>query len=498
MDFSKIKTVHFIGVGGIGTSAIARMFLLEGSNSSEASGRVRVSGSDMAESEITEGLKAAGVTVTICSDTERMGIFPQSAAGRCPSSIPTNCDLVIYTIAIPKDHPELVDAKRRGIPILSYPEALGIISKEKYTIAIVGTHGKTTTTAMVAKILMDAGLDPTVIIGSFLLDVPPLPLPLFKGEVPSLRGVGVLKEGLGVVATPSQSPPWKGGEARRTNFVAGKSKYLVVEGCEYCRSFLNLSPSILVITNIDADHLDYYRDMQDIISAFVELAQKLPKDGYLIIDSHAPNVQAVVKQSRAQNGDFAALKLPEGFKLRIPGAHNLLNAKAALGVAKVLEIPDEQALRSLSEFRGTWRRFEYRGKAKNGALVYDDYGHHPTEIEATLQGTRELFPKQKIVVVFQPHLYSRTKHHLAGFGAAFKKASSVILLPIYPAREQDPGDINSQMVVDEIRKKGKDAHLVSTFNEAATLAENLSSAGDLILTLGAGETNKVAGLLVNW
>ena len=467
VDFSKTNTVHFVGVGGIGTSAIARMFVLEGK---------RVSGSDMAEGEVTKALQEVGVVVYV---------------GDAKSNLPADCDLVIYTIAIPKDHPELVEAKKRRIPILSYPEALGIISKEKYTIAITGTHGKTTTTAMVAKILIDAGMDPTVIVGSFLLDVPPL----------------LSKEGQGAVTTPSESPPWKGGEARRTNFVAGKSKYLVVEGCEYCRSFLNLHPNILVITNIDADHLDYYKDMEDIVSAFVELSRKLPNDGYLILDSHAPNVQAVVKQSHTQNGDFAALKLPEGFKLHIPGAHNLLNAKAALAVAKVLDIPDKQALRSLSAFRGTWRRFEYRGKAKNGALVYADYGHHPTEIEATLRGTRELFPlnkvsasgglSPKIVVVFQPHLYSRTKQHLQGFGVAFKGATNVILLPIYPAREEDPGGIDSQMVVDEVKKNGKNAHLVKTFDEAAKLAVELCGAGDVIVTLGAGETNKVADILVS-
>ena len=439
-DFSKIKTVHFIGIGGIGTSAIARMFALEG-NPSTGLGVKKVSGSDMAESEVTNALKETGVTIFIGEDAK---------------NVPPDCDLVMYTIAISDEHAELVEAKKRGIPVISYPEALGIISKDKYTIAITGTHGKTTTTAMVAKILIDAGLDPTVIIGSFLFDA----------------------------------------DGKRTNFVAGKSKYLVVEGCEYCRSFLNLSPSILVITNIDADHLDYYHDMQDIISAFVELSQKLPKDGYLLVDSHAPNLEAVVKQSPCQNGDFEVLKLPEGFKLHIPGAHNLLNAKAALGVAKILGISEERALTSLSEFRGTWRRFEYRGKAKNGALVYDDYGHHPTEIEATLRGTRELFPAQKIVVVFQPHLYSRTKQHLEGFGSAFTEASSVMLLPIYPAREEDPGDISSQMVVDEIKKKGKDAHLVSTFDDAAKLAEECSGAGDIIITLGAGDTNKVADILV--
>lgn len=446
IDFSKIKTVHFIGIGGIGTSAIARMFVLETNPSTGLRAR-KVSGSDMAESEVTNALKEAGVTIFIGEDAK---------------NVPADCELVTYTIAVPKEHVELIEAKKRGIPVISYPEALGIISKDKYTIAITGTHGKTTTTAMVAKILIDAGLDPTVIVGSFLLDVDP-----------------------------------STGSGRRTNFVSGRSKYLVVEGCEYCRSFLNLSPSILVITNIDADHLDYYRDMEDIISAFVELSQKLPKDGYLIVDSHAPNLEAVVKQSPCQNGDFEVLKFPEGFKLHIPGAHNLLNAKAALAVAKVLGVSDEHAFKSLSEFRGTWRRFEYRGKAKNEALVYDDYGHHPTEIEATLAGTRELFSTQKIVVVFQPHLYSRTKQHLKGFVSAFKEASSVILLPIYPAREQDPGDISSQMVVDEIQKSGKDAHLVSTFSGAARLALELSGAGDVIITLGAGETNKVADMLVS-
>lgn len=440
IDFSKIKSVHFIGIGGIGTSAIARMFMLETNPSTGLRAR-KVSGSDMAESEVTKALQDAGVIVWV---------------GDASDNLPEDCELVIYSIAIPKDHPELVEAKKRGVPVLSYPEALGVISKDKYTIAITGTHGKTTTTAMVAKILIDAGLDPTVIIGSFLFDA----------------------------------------NGKRTNFVAGKSNYLVVEGCEYCRSFLNLSPHILVITNIDADHLDYYRDMEDIISAFVELSQKLPKDGYLLVDSHAPNLEAVVKQSPCQNGDFEVLKLPQGFKLHIPGAHNLLNAKAAFAVAKVLGVSDEHAFKSLSEFRGTWRRFEYRGKAKNEAFVYDDYGHHPTEIEATLAGTRELFPSKKIVVVFQPHLYSRTQQHLKGFASAFKEASSVILLPIYPAREQDPWDISSQMVVDEIRKNGKDAHLVDIFAEAARLALDLSGAGDVIVTLGAGETNKVADLLV--
>ncbi len=480
MDFSKTKSAFFIGIGGIGISAIARMFVMEGKS---------VSGSDMAESEVTLELRKAGVR-----------IFLEESA----QNIPADCDLVIYTIAVLKqgaplsdkgapcsDHTELVEAKKRGITVLSYPEALGIISKDKYTIAIVGTHGKTTTTAMVAKILMDAGLDPTVIVGSFMLESP-----FKKGALHSDAG--------GLSQPPKTAPFSKGDTFRRTNFVAGKSKYLVVEGCEYRRSFLNLSPKILVVTNIDADHLDYYKDLDDIKSAFAELTTKLPQDGVLI-------------------NNFSAIQLPKDFKLRIPGKHNLENAKAALAVAKVLGIPEEKAFKSLSEFRGTWRRFEYRGKAGNGALVYDDYGHHPTEIAATLQGARELFPlnkggvrvgedggcissikgggsgglSRKIVVVFQPHLYSRTKDHLVGFGTCFKQADEVILLPIYPAREIDPGDISSEMVVSEIKKNGQSAYFVKTFAEAASTSAELAGSDGIILTMGAGETNKVADLLVN-
>mgnify|MGYP001610449513 CR=1 FL=1 len=422
MDFSKIKVVHFIGIGGIGISAIARMFLYP--ERSRGVARIKVSGSDTAESEVMAELRKVGVQVTI---------------GQRAENIPADCDLVIYTIAVPLENPEFAEAKRRGVLLLSYPEALGVISKEKFTIAISGTHGKTTTTAMIARILMDAGLDPTVIVGSFLLD----------------------------------------GKGGRTNFIAGKSKYLVVEACEYRRSFLNLSPKILVITNIDADHLDYYKDLDDIRNAFAELVAKVPKDGVVITEK-----------------EYGLIVLKKNFALKIPGKHNLQNARAALCAARALGISDEVSLRSLAAFRGTWRRFEYRGRAQNGALVYDDYGHHPTEIEATLQGAREAFPTQRIVVVFQPHLYSRTKDHLAAFGQCFARADAVVLLPIYPAREKDPGDISSQMVVNEIKKNGKEAHFAASFAEAAALAEKFSSANDLILTLGAGDTNKVADILI--
>lgn len=443
--FSKIKTVHFIGIGGIGISAIARMFLYP--ERSRGVAHVKVSGSDVAESEVAEGLREAGAKIFI---------------GQKAENIPADCDLVIYSIAVPPDNPEFAEARRRGIKLVSYPEALGEISRDKCTIAISGTHGKTTTTAMIAKILIDAGLDPTVVIGSFL------------------QGLTLDREK---------------GRTFETNFIAGKGKYFVVEACEYRRSFLNINPKIVVITNIDADHLDYYKDLDDIESAFAELAARVPKNGAVICDFSDKRACRVAAAGQGKVTDFGEFltKVP---KLLVPGMHNKKDAAAALAVADFLGVDLASAGKSLSGFSGAARRFEFRGKAKNGALVYDDYGHHPTEILATLAGARELFPNEKIVVVFQPHLYSRTKQHLKGFTAAFKEASSVIFLPIYPAREEDPGDIHSQMIVDGVKKKGGDAHMTTTVDKAAKLTLKLSARGDIILTLGAGETNKVADILV--
>ncbi|KKT75427.1 MAG: UDP-N-acetylmuramate-L-alanine ligase [Parcubacteria group bacterium GW2011_GWB1_44_7] len=446
VNFRKTKTIYFIGIGGIGISAVARMFLLEGK---------KVSGSDVAEGEVTEGLQKVGAKIFI---------------GQRAENVPAKCDLVIYTIAVPPDNPEFAEAKRRGISMMSYPEALGEISRDKFTIAVSGTHGKTTTTAMIAKILVDAELDPTVIVGSFIN--------LCTKSVD--------------IRCPQNCRHQMSTE--RTNFISGRGKYFVVEACEYRRSFLHLSPRVLVLTNIDADHLDYYKDMNDIISAFNELATKVPKSGFVVTDAKNRNIKLALKNVKSKISDYK--QQTTSYRLKIPGQHNILNAQAALAVSKILGIEEKSAIRSLENFSGTWRRFEYRGKAKNGALVYDDYGHHPTEIEATLAGARELFPKQKIVVVFQPHLYSRTKDHLKAFGKCFKDANEVILLPIYPAREKNPGNINSEMVVAEIKKNNQPTFFAKDFADAASRAVSLTKAGDLILTLGAGETNKVADMLV--
>jgi len=428
-NFKKVRSVHFIGIGGIGISAIARMMLLEGK---------RVSGSDRARSLVTDQLEANGVKVFINHDTK---------------NVSKNCDLVVYTVAISENNPELVEAKKLGIPALSYPEVLGLISKDKFTIAISGTHGKTTTTAMIGKIMVDAGLGPTVVVGSLMKD-------------------------------------------SRSNLIVGKSNYFVVEACEYRRSFLNINPRIVVITNIDNDHLDYYKGIEDIQKAFSEFVDRLGPNDYLITDVKNKTILPVVKKAKCKIVDYNPLgSLVPKLKLRVVGRHNLENAKAALALAKVFGIDELLAVRSLNNFPGTWRRFEFNGKTKNGALVYDDYGHHPTEIKATLRGAREHFGSaKKIVVVFQPHLYSRTKLLLKDFAKSFGDADEVILLPIYAARETDNLSINSEILAKEMAKHKKPVTVVRSKNEAAILANSFGRSG-IIITMGAGDVTEVSNLL---
>jgi len=425
--------VHLVGIGGIGVSALARMFLGEGP---PAGG---VSGSDRDPSPITEELARLGVKIFF---------------GHRAENLPPDADLVIYTIAVPPDNPELLAAKRLGIKTLSYPEALGEISARKFTIAVAGTHGKTTTTAMLAKIFIDAGLDPTVIVGSIL---------------------------------PTQ----------KSNFIFGRSKYFIVEACEYRRSFLNLSPRILVITNIDNDHLDYYRDLADIESAFAELAGKLPADGALVCDRNDERLKSVLLNTRCLTFDYRQLPTTD-LKLSVPGEHNQRNAQAALAVAAVVGIDQSVARRSLETFSGTWRRFEFKGRTAGGALVYDDYAHHPTEIRATLAGARELFPDQKIVVIFQPHLYSRTKLLLNDFATSFHGADQVIVLPIYAAREPFDASISAEILAEAITKQGVPARAVSGFESASNYLQNLKpNPYNLILTMGAGDIFQLAENLVS-
>lgn len=428
IDLSKIIKAHFVGIGGIGVSAIARMMIIEGKI---------VSGSDSSESLITKELEKLGAKIFL---------------GHNANNVAHDVDLLVYTPAVTEENVELKKAKKLKIPSLSYPEILGLISKNKYTIAISGTHGKTTTTAMIGKILIDAKKEPTIIVGSLL-----------KGQ--------------------------------ESNFVAGKGEYLVVEACEYKRSFLNLSPSILVITNIEADHLDYYKDIIDIQKAFSELVSRISNAGYVVCDSSFLNVREVTKDAKCNIVDYKEF-IDEKIKLKIPGRHNILNAAASLAVAYILQIDKKSSEKSLQDFSGTWRRFEYKGKTKKGSPVYDDYGHHPTEIEATLSGATELYPKSKIIVVFQPHLYSRTKTHLAEFGRSFKDADLVIVAPIYAAREKDDPSINSQILAEEIKKNNKQAVYFETFSEIENYITENSDKDSVIITLGAGDVYKIAENLI--
>ncbi|HYC83112.1 MAG TPA: Mur ligase domain-containing protein, partial [Candidatus Paceibacterota bacterium] len=369
MDLKNAKKVHFVGIGGIGISAIARMMLEEGKE---------VSGSDGSSSVITQSLAELGIKIY---------------QGHQADNLSAETDLVIYTIAIPGDNPELAAARERGIPMLTYPETLGLISADKRTIAIAGTHGKTTTTAMLAQIAVEAKRDPTVIVGSIL-----------KGQ--------------------------------HSNFIAGASDLLIVEACEYRRSFLNINPTVVVITNIDNDHLDYYKDFADIQEAFKELVRKIPEHGALICNVNDPALEPIVKAAHCQVIDYVAA---ERAVLQVPGEHNQQNAQAALAAAQFLGIEKQEALAALGRFAGTWRRFEYKGKTSVGALVYTDYGHHPTEVRAALAAAREVVAKTgkgRVLVAFQPHLYSRTKLLFDDFAASFSDVDKVWLADIYGAREE--------------------------------------------------------------
>ncbi|MDP3974904.1 MAG: UDP-N-acetylmuramate--L-alanine ligase [Candidatus Jorgensenbacteria bacterium] len=420
LDLNKIDRVHCIGIGGIGVSAIARMLHAQGK---------KVTGSDASPSPVTDMLKRLGIRVVFGHATKNVG----------------RADLVVYTKAVLSGNPELRAARRRGIPTLSYAEMLGAISKDRYTVAVAGTHGKTTTTAMIGHILRAARLHPTIIVG------------------------GIMKNG-------------------GTNFVAGKGKYFVVEACEYKKSFLDLHPKIVVITNIDNDHLDYYRTIGNIRRAFAKFVGRLGSDGYLICDPRDANMTTVARGTRARVLNYS--RIPLRVRLRVPGAYNKKNAQAAFAVARALGIPVRTAERALRSFRGVGRRFEYKG-TWHGVRFYDDYAHHPTEVKATLRAARGYFGKgKKIWCVFQPHLYSRTRLLMRDFAQSFLDADEVLLADIYAAREKNDGKTNSRMLAGKISMRTP-ARYLGTFSRIATFLRTHAKRGDAVITMGAGEAYKV-------
>jgi UDP-N-acetylmuramate--alanine ligase len=415
--------IHFIGIGGIGMSALARFFLHEGK---------QVSGSDRAPSLITDALAREGAT-----------IFTTQVAGNISSDI----ELVVYTEAMSSEQEEMVAARALGVPMVNYFEALGAVANDYYLIAVAGAHGKTTTTGMTVDILEAAGLDPTAIVGS-------------------LRS----KTG--------------------SNFRAGKSKYAVVEACEYKRDFLHLQPDVLVITNIDYEHVDYYRDLADVQSAFRALAEKVPAEGYVIANVTDPNVAPVVTGLACRVVDYREyldLMLP----LRQPGLHNRQNAAAACAAAAMVGVGAEVRSAALAAFAGTWRRFEYKGEVA-GAPVYDDYAHHPREVAAAISGARELYPDKKLLVVFQSHTFSRTHELFADFVSALAGADQVVMLPIYAAREKNVSGVTAEKLVSAVNEKGITAEFLPTLEAVTGRVRGLVSPNHVVVVMGAGEVTKVA------
>lgn len=422
----------------------------------------KVSGSDMNESSMTNKLSAMGAEIYIGHKGENIN----------------DVDLIVYTAAIPKDNPELIRALELNIPIMNRADFLGQLMKgHKYNVAISGTHGKTTTTSMVSHITIKANLDPTILVG---------------GELDIIHG----------------------------NVRTGKSEYFITEACEYKASFLRFFPYIGVILNIDADHLDYYKDIEDIQNTFIKFAQIIPKDGYLIAYCEDERMTKVLSQAncnivtyglnhgeiRAKNITFDEKGCPSfdvlknnkkvfSVKLNVPGKHNILNALASISIALILNIKEEFIIEGLESFYGTHRRFEIKG-VKNGITVVDDYAHHPTEIKATLSAAQN-YPHNRIFCVFQPHTYTRTYTLFNEFTECFNDADKLILADIYAAREKDTGLISSDVLGDKLREKGIDCVNFHSFEDIVNHLKGELKPGDLLLTVGAGDIYKVGEMFIN-
>lgn len=409
--------IHFIGIGGIGVSALAKYYLEKGH---------QVFGSDVTASSLTEDLIKRGAQVFIGPNTaENIKDY----------------DLVIYSPAVKSNNLEMIEAELKGIKALSYPQALGEMTKEYFTIAVSGTHGKSTTTSMIALILTEAGLDPTVVVGTKLKEF---------GD---------------------------------SNFRMGQSQYLVIEACEHEESFLNYWPKIAVITNIEEDHLDYYQNLDNIKRAFNEFASHLDKDGILVKQKEIEVIcdKKVIEFSLTEEKEVKKLREI----IKIPGDHNILDALAALKVARALNIPDEVAFSALSKYMGSWRRFEIT-EYPNFTLI-DDYGHHPTEILATLKGAREKYPNKNIYCVFQPHQYQRTFLLFDDFIKVFKEVietklvNKLFLIDIYDVAGREGGEFKEKVSSERLVNAVPGA----IYANKDELYGNLKG-GEVIIFMGAG------------
>jgi len=456
--FAKIQRIHFVGIGGIGMSGIAEVLLNLG---------YKVSGSDVKASAVTQRLASLGAVIY-------EGHEEQNAA---------DAEVVVVSSAISPANPEVLQARRQHIPVIRRAEMLAELMRLKYGIAIAGMHGKTTTTSMVAAVLAAGGLDPTVVVG---------------GRV----------------------------DAMGSNARLGNSQYLVAEADESDRSFLNLSPILSVVTNIDREHMDCYRNMRDVKRTFVQFMDLVPFYGTVVVCNDNPVLRGLLPEVQrrtvtygtrrgsdlritAVNSEkmasettplnrfevrFEDRELGE-FTLHVPGLHNVLNATAAIAVGLGLDVPVEHIRSGLDHFRGVDRRFQLKGKAA-GVTVIDDYGHHPTEIKATLSAARQC-GFRKVHVIFQPHRYSRTQALMEEFAMAFGDAETIWVLDVYPASEAPIEGVTGEVLAERIRQQsGKDAKYQGSFSEAAHAAVAAAEEGDMILTLGAGNVSQLGASIL--
>lgn len=447
LDFNKPVHIYFIGIGGISMSGLAEILLSEG---------FTVSGSDWNRSPLTELLESQGAHINYGK--------PQKA-----ENITDDIDVVVYTAAVHADNPEYAEVIRRGIPSLTRAQLLGQMMKNyKLPVAVSGTHGKTTTTSMISEVLMAADQDPTISVGGILKSI--------------------------------------GGNIR-----VGKSELFVTEACEYTNSFLSFFPQIGIILNIEEDHLDFFKDLDDIRSSFRRFAELIPEDGLLIISGEIPGYEEIISGLSCRVLTFGLTDRCDYYAsdiryddrgnaafdfsgssgmihpvhLGVPGEHNVLNALAALVLAHDLQLDMACASEALHTFRGTDRRFEYKGEM-NGVTIIDDYAHHPTEIAATLHASAN-YPHKTLWCIFQPHTYTRTQAFFHEFAQALSLADQVILAEIFAAREVNTLGISSRDLAEEIKKLGIPCHYFATFKEIENFVSENCTHGDLLITMGAGD-----------
>ena len=442
------KHLHFVGVGGIGMSGLAELLLNQG---------YAVSGSDMTETDITRNLQKMGGTIYIGHSAENIG----------------DADVVVHSSAVTDDNPEIEAAKEKGIPVIRRAEMLAeLVRLKPYAVAVAGTHGKTTTTSIAGMVMTEAGLDPTIIVG---------------GVVRSLA----------------------------TNARLGDSDYIVAEADEFDRSFLTLSPTIAIITNIEIEHLDIYKDLDDIKDTFLIFASRVPFYGAVIACIDEPHLKAILPDIKKriitygldENAEVRAVDISyesgesrfnlinEGtdlgkIHLRMPGVHNVKNALGVIALALELDIPFDTIAKALSEFEGVRRRFEIK-KRIAGMMIVDDYAHHPTEVKSSLSAAQTGWDR-RVIAVFQPHLYSRTRDFKDEFGSSFNHADVVIITDIFPAREAPIEGVTGKLIADAVKSSGhKEVHYLPEKEKISDFLIDFATEGDMIITIGAGDIYKI-------